>query len=102
MDVVFFSNEFPRDDLQDLFRRLHRHSRHSAHPLLARFIAEATTAIREEVRKLPVELRQLTPPYETLLTWHEHEELQEGPLRGAVEGVLLTLAQLGTYIGWVL
>nr|QZS37281.1 non-reducing polyketide synthase [Talaromyces sp.] len=63
MELVYFSNEFPREDLQDLFRRLHNHSKDTHHPLLARFIHEATWAVKDEVRRLPTELKQLFPPY---------------------------------------
>ena len=99
MEVIYFSNEFPRDDLQDLFRRLHNHSKDSHHPLLAQFISETTWAIKDEIRKLPTEMRQLIPPFETIFSWAENTELREGLICGAVEGVLLIVVQLATYIG---
>ncbi|KAF2205779.1 ketoacyl-synt-domain-containing protein [Delitschia confertaspora ATCC 74209] len=48
MKLVYFSNEFPHDDLQDLARRLHLHGKDRNHAILARFIEEATLAVREE------------------------------------------------------
>ena len=99
MKLVYFSNEFPRDDLQDLFRRLHNHSKDKHHPNLAHFLNEATWAVKDEVRRLPNELKQLIPPFETILSWVENTELREGRICGAVDGVLLIVAQLATYIG---
>jgi monodictyphenone polyketide synthase len=99
MDVVYFSNEFPKGDLQDLFRRLHNHSKDKTHPILAQFINEATWAVKEEVRQLPTELKRLIPPFETVLSWVENTELREGLICGAIDGVLLIVAQLAAYIG---
>lgn len=98
MEFIYFSNEFPKEDLQDLFRRLHNHSKDTHHPLLARFIHEATLAVKDEVRRLPTELKQLIPPFETLFSWVENTELREGLICGAVDGVLLIVVQLATYI----
>ncbi|OKL55335.1 hypothetical protein UA08_09374 [Talaromyces atroroseus] len=100
MKLVYFSNEFPRDDLQDLFRSLHNHSKDKHHSLLAQFIYEATWAIKDEVRNLPTELKKLIPPFDTLFSWAENTELREGLICGAVDGVLLIVVQLATYIGY--
>ena len=97
--LVYFSNEFPRDDLQDVFRRLHNHSKDKHHPILAQFINESTWAIKDEVQRLPTEQKQLIPPFETVLDWAEHTELREGLICGAVDGVLLIVVQLAIYIG---
>ena len=99
MELVYFSNEFPRDDLQDLFRRLHNPSKDKHHPSLAQFINETTWAVKDEVRRLPTELKQLIPPFENVLSWAENTELREGLICGAVDGVLLVVVQLATYIG---
>ncbi|KAL6702818.1 Non-reducing polyketide synthase PKS8-1 [Coniothyrium glycines] len=98
MEVVYFSNEFPRDDLKDLFRQLHNQSKHSSHPLLARFTQDATTIIKKEIEKLPFNLRSIIPTFETLSSWAEQKELREGQLCGAVDGVLLVLVQISLYI----
>jgi hypothetical protein len=102
MKLVYFSNEFPHDDLQGLLRRLHNHSKDRRHPILARFIDEATLAIRDEVRRLPNKLEELIPPFETILNFADQPELRKGPLCGSVDGVLLCLVELGTYIGYVM
>ena len=99
MDVVYFSNEFPKEDLQDLFRRLHNHSKDKRRPILARFINEATWAVKDEARRLPTELKKLIPPFEDVLSWAENTELREGLICGAIDGVLLIVVQLATYIG---
>ena len=102
MKVVYFSNEFPHDDLQDLFRRLHNRSKDRRHAILARFISEATLAIRDEVRQLPTALKALIPPFETVLSFADHPDLRKGPLCGAVEGILLCIVELATLIVYVI
>ena len=99
MRLVYFSNEFPRDDLKDLFRHLHVHSKDTRYPTLARFINQATLAIHEEVRLLPVTLKTLVPPFETIFSLADHSALRNGPLGGAVEGMLLCVVQLAAIIG---
>lgn len=99
MKLAYFSNEFPHDDLQDLLRRLHLHSKDRQYPILARFIDEATLAIRDEVRQLPAALKSLIPPLDTLFHLADFPGLRKGPLCGSVEGVLLCAVELGTFIG---
>ncbi|KXS96182.1 hypothetical protein AC578_2670 [Pseudocercospora eumusae] len=101
MEFVYFSNEFPKDDLQDIYRGLHKHSKDKDFPLLARFLNEATSAAKDEVSRLPTELKRLIPPFQTLLSWAENKELREGLLCGAIDGVLLIVAQVASYIGYV-
>lgn len=101
MDVIYFNNEFPREDLQSLFRRLHNLSKGRQYPILAHFLNEATWAIKNEIVSLPSERKQLIPPFTTILSWAEATELREGLICGAVDGVLLVVAQLATYIGYV-
>ncbi|EED13801.1 polyketide synthase, putative [Talaromyces stipitatus ATCC 10500] len=92
MKLVYFSNEFPRDDLQNFNDKHHSH--------LAQFICEATWAIKEEARNLPTELKKLIPPFKTLVSWSENTEIREGLICGAVDGVLLVVVQIATYIGY--
>lgn len=98
MEVVYFSNEFPKEDLQQVFRLLHIKSKSDNHHILAKFNDDATKAIKREVQKLPSSLRQLIPPFQTLSSWAERKDLREGHLCGAVDGVLLILAQISLYI----
>jgi monodictyphenone polyketide synthase len=98
MKLVYFSNEFLIDELPNIFRELHRRSKSRHHPILARFLQESTLAVRHEVQRLPTELRQLVPTFETILTFLEFTELRKGPLCGSVDGLLLCIAELGTLI----
>jgi monodictyphenone polyketide synthase len=99
LTLGYFSNEFPHDDLKDLSRQLYNHSKDRRHPLLARLIDEVTLALRDEVRSLPATLRRLVPPFETVFTLIDYAELRSGPLGGSVDGVLLCVVQLATFIG---
>ncbi|KAK2767075.1 Atrochrysone carboxylic acid synthase Agnpks1 [Arachnomyces sp. PD_36] len=99
MKLVYFGNEFPHDDLRDLLRRIHSHSKDRQHATLARFLDDATIAIRDEVRQLPAHLRALVPTFESILNFADHPELRKGPLAGSVEGLLLCVVQLATFIG---
>ncbi|KAI9727729.1 MAG: Non-reducing polyketide synthase PKS8-1 [Chrysothrix sp. TS-e1954] len=100
MEVVYFSNEFPTDDLQKLFRRITNHSKDRGHPLLAQLISEITWAIKEELRWLPTSLRQSIAPFDSVLSWAECTELREGILGSSVDGVLLIVIQLAMYLGY--
>jgi hypothetical protein len=99
MKVVYFSNELPYDDLKDLLRRLHVHSKDRRYSTLARFIYEATLAVHDEVKLLPAHLRALVPPFETIFNLVDHPGLRNGPLGGSVDGVLLCGLQIATLIG---
>ena len=101
MRLVYFSNEFPHDDLKDLLRHLHVHGKDIRYPTLAKFIHQATLAIHEEVRLLPATLRMLVPSFETVFNLADHSALRNGPLGGAVDGMLLCAVQLATLIGQV-
>jgi hypothetical protein len=99
MKILYFSNEFPPDDLQDLLRKLHNHSKDGRHSIMARFIHKATLALRDEIRQLPAPLKGLVPAFETILELANHAELRKGPLGGSVDGVLLCMVQITTLIG---
>lgn len=101
MKLLYFSNEFPKDDLQGLFRRLYNHSKDRRHPILARFIDEATLAVRDEVRQLPTSVKSLVPAFETVLNLADYPELRKGPLSGSLDGVLLCVLEIATLIGYI-
>lgn len=101
MKIIHFSNEFPYDDKQKLFRELHSHSKDRNHPVLAHFLEEATRAVREEIRLLPSALKATIPPFESILNFVDFVELSKGPLNGSVDGVLLCIVELGSFIGYV-
>lgn len=99
LKLVYFSNEFPHDDLQNLCRELLQHSKSRRHPILAQFLEEAKLAIREEVRQLPTTLKALIPPFETILNFADFAELRKGQLCGSIDGILLCTIELGALIG---
>lgn len=99
MKLVYFSNEFPHDDLQQLLRDLRRHSKDRRHATLGRFFEEATLAIRQEVRDLPTALKAQIPTFESILDFVDFAELREGPLCGSIDGILLCLVEIGSLIG---
>jgi hypothetical protein len=100
MKLLYFSNEFPHDDLQNLLHQLHGHSKDRRHPVLARFFVEATLAVREEIRLLPPTLRSMIPSFESILDLADDAALRKGPLCGSIEGILLCVVELATLIGY--
>ncbi|KAF5863302.1 hypothetical protein ETB97_010300 [Aspergillus alliaceus] len=97
--LVFFSNEFPNDDLKDLFRRLHRHSKDKRFTLLATFLENCARVLREETRRLPQHLKELVPPFETLFTLVDSGKFHLGPLGASMESAFLCALQVGMIIG---
>ncbi|KAI3318557.1 putative polyketide synthase [Xylariaceae sp. AK1471] len=100
MKLIYFSNEFPHDDLKELVRRLYNHSKDGRHPVLGQFIHEATLAIRDEVRLLPMTLKALVPHFDTIFSFADQTTLRHGRLGGAVDGVLLCAVHIATLIGY--
>ncbi|KAK9425979.1 putative Non-reducing polyketide synthase 8 [Seiridium unicorne] len=98
MKLLYFSNEFPHDDLAGLARNLTILSKQRRHAHLARFLDNATGAVRGEVRLLPSSLRTEVPPFDSVFDFIEHTNLQKGELGASVDGVLLIVVQLGTLI----
>nr|POF02470.1 atrochrysone carboxylic acid synthase [Quercus suber] len=84
--LAYFSNEFPKDNLQDLVRRLHVHSKDRRYATLAQFIQEATLAIREEIHSLPAATSALVPPFESVFSFAEEATLRSGPLGASIDG----------------
>ena len=97
--LVFFSNEFPSDDLRDLFRRLQRHSKDKRFRYLSIFIEECTAVVKEEARKLPQPIQDLIPNFSTVLTLVDHGDFRQGPLGAAIESVTLCVLEIGALIG---
>lgn len=101
LNVIHFSNEFPNDDLRDLLRKLHNHSKSRQHRMLASFLEEATMVLRDELARLPKSISSQAPIFETIIEWANHTELRKGPLGGATEGLLLCVVEIGSLIGYV-
>jgi hypothetical protein len=97
--IIYFSNEFPSEDLSHRLRRLHSYSKQHHHPILGRFLDEATQALRQEVGRLPAELSLVVPDFESVTSLAGESALRNGPLCGSIDGVMLCVLQLATYIG---
>jgi hypothetical protein len=98
-NLIFFSNEFPNDDLKDLFRRLHRHSKDKRFTLLATFLENCARVLREETSRLPQHLRELIPPFEDLFTLVDGGQFHLGPLGASMESAFLCALQVAMIIG---
>ncbi|KAL4807182.1 hypothetical protein BDV18DRAFT_159401 [Aspergillus unguis] len=97
--LIFFGNEFPNDDLKGLFRCLLRLSKDRRFRQLAAFLEESTLVLKKEVAALPQPLRELVPHFHTLLPLAELSDFRQGPLGAAMESALLTVLELGMFIG---
>ena len=93
--LVYFSNEFPNDDLKELFRRLQRNSKDKRFRFLALFLDEVNAAVKEELLKLPQALQALLPPFQSVLSL---ADFRNGPLGGAIERALLCVLEIGMFI----
>lgn len=99
MKVVYFSNEFPHDDLRGLLCDLYTLSKSSRYPILARFLDDSTLAVRDEIRQLPASLATLFPPFENFLSLAAASTPSQVLLSSAVDSILLCVVELGTLIG---
>ncbi|GKT49751.1 non-reducing polyketide synthase nscA [Colletotrichum spaethianum] len=97
--LLFFSNEFPNDDLRDLFRRLHTHSKGQRFRLLATFLDACGDVVRDEVAALPLHLKKLVPPFKSVLSLADDPDFRQGPVGGALESALLCVLEIGMFIG---
>ncbi|KAL4998061.1 hypothetical protein BDV10DRAFT_201469 [Aspergillus recurvatus] len=97
--LIFFGNEFPNDDLKGLFRCLLRLSKDRRFRQLAAFLEESTLVLKREVATLPQSLRDLVPHFHTVLPLAELGDFRQGPLGAAMESALLTVLELGMFIG---
>ncbi|KAF2209148.1 hypothetical protein CERZMDRAFT_87124 [Cercospora zeae-maydis SCOH1-5] len=96
--LIYFSNEFPPDDIATVLRNIRLLAKDRRHPILELFLVKATEAIRKEIQMLPGEVREAFPAFSCITSlWHEHN-LREGALSGAIDGALLCVVQLGIYI----
>ncbi|KAH8658384.1 putative polyketide synthase [Xylariales sp. PMI_506] len=97
--VVFFGNNFPNDDLKDLFRRLTRHSKDVRFRTLAAFLETATDTLKDEIVKLSLPARDEAPHFDNFLGLVEHGNFRGGALSAAVESATMTALQIAMVIG---
>ena len=98
--LIFFSNEFPNDDVKDLFRRLRSRSKDRKFRHLAAFLERCTVSIKAEICKLPKTVQDLVPPFQHILTLADHVAFRGSPLGGAMESAILCTLQLAALIGY--
>lgn len=97
--LLFFSNEFPNDDLRDLFRRLHVNSKCRRFRFLAIFLDACGDALHDEVAGLPLNLKKLVPHFKSVLSLADDPNFRQGPVGGALESALLCVLEIGMFIG---
>jgi hypothetical protein len=97
--LLYFGNEFPNDDMNELFRRLQKHSKDRRFRLLNAFLEESTLVLQDEVAKLPHHIKSRVPHFDNIVTLWEHGYLRELGLGAAMESAFLLILQLGLFIG---
>ncbi|KAK7754177.1 Type I Iterative PKS [Diatrype stigma] len=95
---VFFTNDFPADEVGVLFRSLVRLSKDLRFTHLASLLSLCNRTIRDEVARLPKSWQKQMPPAEDVLALVGDASFQNGPLGGAMEGVFLCIFQLGSIL----
>lgn len=95
---VFFANDFPADDVGDLFRSLQRHSKDLRCTQLSLLLSLCDRAIRDEVALLPKTWQKHMPTVDDVLALVNDTAFRKGPLGGAMEGVFLCIFQLSAII----
>lgn len=98
--LIFFGNEVPSDGAKDLFRRLRQHSKDRRFRLLSIFLEESTAILKEEAAKLPKQLQELIPHFDSVCALAD-VDFRQGPLGAAMESALLTILELALFIGCV-
>ncbi|CAI7654954.1 unnamed protein product [Penicillium glandicola] len=98
--LAFFGNDFPSENLNELFRRLHRWSKDKKFRMLALFLDESVVVIREEISGLsqpvPREVSSLQSILGLVDGW---DAIRTTPIGGAIESALLCVLQIGVLIG---
>jgi asperthecin polyketide synthase len=97
--ILWFGNEFPSDDLNELFRRLQQHSKDRRFRLLNAYLEESTLVLQDEINKLPHHIRSQVPHFDNIVTLSENGYLRDLGLGAAMESALLIILQLGLFIG---
>ncbi|KAF2993492.1 putative PKS-like protein biosynthetic cluster [Curvularia kusanoi] len=97
--LLFFNNDLPSDNINHLYRVLHRRSAELSRPQLAYFIRLCNQAIKEEIAKLPKQWQEKVPDFVDVLSLVNDDVFRKGPLGGAMEGVFLNILQIGMILG---
>ncbi|KAJ5089210.1 polyketide synthase [Penicillium argentinense] len=98
--LAFFGNDFPSDNLTELFRRLHRWSKDKKFCTLASFLEECVATIKNEILGLSQPVPREVSALQTILGLVEGwEAIRTTPIGGALESALLCMLQVGVLIG---
>ncbi|WPH03598.1 Hypothetical protein R9X50_00648000 [Acrodontium crateriforme] len=97
--LLYFGNEYPTDDLKELFRRLHNHAKDRRFPALAIFLRNSTIVLKQELPKLPEDVQKLVPHFDSITDLADAGDFRHGPLGAAMESALLTVLEVGHFIG---
>jgi hypothetical protein len=97
--LLYFGNEFPNDDLNDLFRRLLQHSKDRWFRLLNAHLEESTLVLQDEISKLPHYVKGQVPHFDKIVTLSEHGCMRDLGHGAAMESALLIVLQLALFIG---
>ncbi|RAK87875.1 ketoacyl-synt-domain-containing protein [Aspergillus costaricaensis CBS 115574] len=97
--LVYFGNEFPNDDVNELFRRLQQHSKDRRFRLLSAYLEDSILVLQDEIAKLPHSVNSRVPHFDNIVTLSENGYLRELGLGAAMESAFLLILQLGSFIG---
>ncbi|KAJ5716446.1 polyketide synthase [Penicillium malachiteum] len=98
--LVFFGNDFPSDNLADLFRRLHRWSKDAKFRALALFLDESIAVLSTEISQLSQDIPGEVSCLQNVVGLvNAYEAVRTTPIGGALESSLLCVLQIGALIG---
>ncbi|KAJ5909050.1 ketoacyl-synt-domain-containing protein [Penicillium taxi] len=97
--LLYFGNELPNDDVNELFRHLLQHSKDRRFRLLNAYLEESTLILQDEIAKLPHNVKSRVPYFDNIVTLSEQGYLRELGLGAAMESAFLLILQLGLFIG---
>ncbi|OQE35213.1 hypothetical protein PENCOP_c014G02940 [Penicillium coprophilum] len=97
--LLYFGNEFPNDDVNEIFRRLQQHSKDRRFRLLNAYLEDSVLVLQDEVAKLPHSVKSRVPHFDNIATLSELGYLRELGLGAAMESAFLLILQLGLFIG---
>ncbi|KAL4948108.1 ketoacyl-synt-domain-containing protein [Aspergillus filifer] len=95
----YFGNEFPNDDVNELFRYLLQHSKDRRFRILSAYLEESTLVLQGEIARLPHHVRSRVPHFDSIVTLSEEGYLRDLGLGAAMESAFLLVLQLGLLIG---
>jgi asperthecin polyketide synthase len=98
--LAYFGNDFPSDNLADLFRRLHRWSKDKKFSFLALFIEGSVAVVKEELGKLSQPIPDGLTSIQNIVGLVEaFEPIRTAATGEAIASSLLCILQLGMLIG---